>query len=84
MSDTDERVRLTFDEAVAMLPDGDDIHTFRQAAVGTLIGADWPRADILEHIAKHGAELSGEHATRMKHGICVLEGGRVPLWIATK
>ena len=42
----DEPVLLTYDEAVALLPDGNEIHTVMQAGP-TLIGADWDRKDVL-------------------------------------
>jgi hypothetical protein len=41
---TDERVWLTFDEAVERLPDSDRIHVFTR----TGIGADWDCADVVE------------------------------------
>lgn len=75
------RELLTYDEAVAMLPEGDDIHTFRSGP-GIMLGADWRRADILDVIRKHGAEKAGPMATSMKHGIVVMEGD-APLFIAT-
>jgi hypothetical protein len=68
----DERQPLTYDEAVAMLPDADHIHTFRGTGP-VLIGADWPRDELLLVIQKYGAELSGENATRMGHGIVVID-----------
>lgn len=70
MSD-ETRQKLSFDEAVAMLPDGEKIHTFRQGVC--LIGADWKRDQILEAIREHGAELSGPLATRMKHGLVIFD-----------
>lgn len=75
MSD-DEKVDLTYEEAVGMLPDGDKIHTFRNAPPGVLIGADWDREDIIKAIADHGAELSGETATRTGHGMVIFTGER--------
>lgn len=66
------RVLLTFDEAVAMLPEGDTVHTFRQAG-GMRLGADWPREDLLAHIAHHGAELAGPIAMRMGHGLLIYD-----------
>lgn len=69
----DERVRLTFDEALAMLPADEEIHTFRQAGFA-LIGADWDRDEILKLIREKGCELSGEIASRMGHGIVLFDG----------
>ena len=45
------KVDLNYDEAVSLLPDGDDIHTFKNAPFG-LIGADWSREDILNKLKK--------------------------------
>ena len=41
-----------------MLPNADRIHTFRGTGP-LLIGADWPRAVLLDAIREYGAELSG-------------------------
>lgn len=62
---------LNYDEAVSLLPDGDDIHTFKNAPFG-LIGADWSREDILNKLkeADIAIELTGEQAKSMKHGMC--------------
>lgn len=79
----DDRVRLTYEDAVAMLPDGDDIHTFVQGGMA-LIGADWRRDQIIGEIRRCGAELSGEQATMMKHGLVITEGRVSPLFIATR
>lgn len=78
----DERQLLSFDEAVQMLPDGDRIHTFRNAGF-TLIGADWPRGKLLDTIKQYGAELSGPGATGMGHGM-VLFDDKGPLFIEVK
>lgn len=79
---SDERVFLTPEQAVAMLPDGDDIHTFRQGGP-CLIGADWQRCDIINLINAFTPELAGEQATAMGHGLCIIDN-RGPLWIKTK
>ncbi len=72
MSDNDERVPLSYDQAVAMLPEAERIHTFR-GALPIMIGADWPRAALLDAIRTHGAELSGPGATGMGHGIVLID-----------
>lgn len=84
MSMNDERVLLTDEQAEAMLPDGDAIHTFQQSMTsGVLIGCDLPRARVLEMIRNGQPELSGETATRMGHGLAVSTGsGHV--FVATK
>lgn len=78
---TDEREPLTLDEAVAMLPDGDEIHTFRSSP-GMMLGADWPRDQIVAAMAECGVELAGPMATAMGHGLVVLDPK--PLFIATR
>lgn len=78
-----DRVHLTPAQAEILLADGEMIHTFRNSHVGLLVGADWPRKAILEHIARHGCELSGEMATRMHHAM-VLFDNLGPLFIETK
>lgn len=64
----EERVKLTKEQVLSILPDGENIHTFRQAG-NSLIGADWEREEILKALEKYDFELSGEVATRMRHGI---------------
>ena len=60
------------DQAVALLPDAERIHTFRGAGP-VMIGADWPRDKLLAHIREHGAELSGPGATGMGHGMVLID-----------
>lgn len=63
-----ERVVLSPIEAEAMLPEGEMIHTFRQAGYA-LIGADWERSEIIKAFQTCKPQLAGEQATAMKHGI---------------
>jgi hypothetical protein len=76
-----QREPLTLDEAVALLPDGDDIHTFRGSG-GIMLGADWDRQTVIAAMAECGVEKSGPMATAMGHGL-VLHDPK-PLFIATK
>ncbi len=80
----DEREFISLERAVSMLPDGEDVHTFRQGGPA-LIGADWDRNALIKHLSKHAdkIELSGEMATSMKHGIAVIDE-HGPLFIATR
>lgn len=74
---------VSYDDAVAMLPDGDTIHTFR-GSLPMMIGADWPREGILSALAKTEViQLSGPVATGMGHGLVVFDGGSY-LFIETK
>lgn len=67
----EKRKELTYDEAVAMLPDGDEIHTFLGGS-NMLFGADHSRSEILSLLkeAKY-LELAGPNATKMGHGLAV-------------
>lgn len=62
---------LNYDEAVSLLPNEEDIHTFYNAAFG-LEGADWSRKEILNKLKESNIviELTGEQARAMKHGMC--------------
>jgi len=74
--------KINIDEAINMLPDGGNIHTFRNPSAGMMIGADWNRDDIIEAMNKHGVGLSGEQAKAMDHGL-VLEDKSGFLFIET-
>lgn len=79
---TNEKVILTPEQAMAMLPGGEDIHTFLSPAGGILIGADWRRSDVESSIQKYTCEMAGEQATAMGHGLVVhIPNG--PLFVAT-
>jgi hypothetical protein len=81
MSD-DERVHLSYAQALDLLTDDEMIHTFR-AAGPMSIGADWQRTDVLALIRKYGAELAGANATAMGHGLAVIDDHGL-LFIKTK
>lgn len=71
MSDNKERVELSAEDAIAMLPDGDYVHTFRSGSF-MLVGADHSRTDLIETIKTASVrELAGEVATSMRHGLAV-------------
>ena len=62
---------ITADEAIALLPEGDEIHTFYQMG-GALVGADWDRADILQKLVEcDKIEIAGDQARAMGHGLAV-------------
>ena len=89
MSDTTSKpdYRLTYDAAVALLPDDGRIHTFLNPAEDLLIGADWDREDVLALLLSGQPELSGEQATAAGHGLVAWrgEGGRLhPVFIQTR
>ncbi len=82
MASDNGREFLTYDEAVAMLPDDDRIHTFLQGG-WALLGADWDRDDVLSLLRTGKPELSGETATRMGHGLVAWRNDE-PVFIATR
>lgn len=78
---------LTKDEARAMLPDGEQIHTFRQNVgrqMNLLVGADISRESILSKIERYPCLASGPGATAMKHGLCIKDIADSPLFVETR
>ena len=62
---------ITAQEAISLLPDRDEIHTFYDEPFG-LIGADWDRADVIQKITESDKiEITGEAARSLGHGIAV-------------
>jgi hypothetical protein len=69
---TDEKIILTPEEAISLLPDGGYVHNYINNAPGLFIGCDYDRADAEAHIRKSvQCELTGPHCKRMKHGLAV-------------
>lgn len=79
-----DRVKLSYDDAIALLPDGDEIHVFSNPGMNMLVGADWSRESILELIKNGEPELAGEMAMDMGHGLIAWESETRPLFIKTK
>lgn len=64
---------ITADEAIELLPEGENIHTFRQSGLA-LIGADWLREEIIDLIRKSDClELTGGGARSMGHGLATYD-----------
>lgn len=87
MTDED-RVEPTPEQALEMLPDGEQVHTFRNSS-GMMLGADWSRAGIEEEIRNaERRELAGGMATSMGHGLVLFPKGaqyqRDLLFVATR
>jgi len=66
---------LTYEQAVAALPDGDDIHVVLNGTPGILIGADWRRDQVLALLRENRPERSGPLASASGHGIAVMRNG---------
>ena len=65
-----DRCKITADEAIGLLPDGEYLHT--TICNGMWLGADWTRDAVIDHITKAGgAHLAGPMATGSGHGICL-------------
>jgi len=64
-----ERMFLTAEQTIEMLPDGDAVHVFVMSGLGALIGAPWQRKDVLEFIRNHQMELAGPVAPAQNHGL---------------
>ena len=80
---SDKRKFLTFEDAVAMLPDKEEIHTFRNPGAALMVGSDWPREDIIEILRTGKPELGGATCTNMNHGLVIIDEDG-PLFIETK
>jgi hypothetical protein len=65
----EEHELLTYEEAIALLPETEKIHTIKQAAPSLNIGCDMKYADALDMIKKHGALRAGENAQKIGHGL---------------
>lgn len=81
MTEIDNRVFLTVDQAIEMLPDRNTIHTFLDGVF--LIGADWDKDDIIEGLKaapENGIQLSRPFASSMGHGFCFAKEYRGRGW----
>lgn len=79
----DDKRLITPNEAIGLLNEGDDIHTFRNPS-GIMLGCDWSRESIIKSLKKNHdkIELGGEGCRSMKHGLIVWDDGS-PLFIET-
>ena len=70
------RVFITEEEAINLLPEGKEIHTYRNSCVGVLLGCDWERGDILNEIKKADhLEITGSNSRAMCHGLAIWNDG---------
>jgi hypothetical protein len=83
MNGGDPDYALTFEQAQAMLPEGDEIHTLLDGGLA-LIGADWERANVLALLRIGRPERSGPQAEEAGHGLVAFLPGGEPLFIATR
>jgi hypothetical protein len=84
MNNDDEPQELSYAEAVALLPDGEEIHTFMQGG-SILLGADWSRAHILDLLrTSPRREVTGAHAQAMSHGLAAIDEDDRTVFIETR
>lgn len=79
----DEDDKVSIEQAIELLPEGEYIHTFRNAPM-MLLGADWSRVQLIEAMrSATGIVRTGPLAQSMKHGLAIENDGSL-LFIATK
>ena len=81
---TDDKIILTAEQAESLLPDGDEIHTFRNPNAAMLIGADWGRDELLKVIQASQCEIGGEQCRNSGHGLVVWTDKNNPLFVETR
>ena len=66
---------ITADEAISLLPDKNEIHTFiNNPSPIALVGADWSREDLIEKLRNADKiEIAGAQARSMDHGLAVYD-----------
>lgn len=66
------RCYLTIEQALALLPEGDEIHVFSNPSAGVLVGSDWRRATVEKEIrAAKIREIGGDACRGMNHGLAL-------------
>jgi len=77
-----EKIILTAEQAIGLLSDDSEIHTFR-SGTSILLGADWSRDELIKSFHAAGSEdiqIGGDACKSMGHGL-VLFTGDDPLFI---
>lgn len=78
---SEDKIILTKEQAISLIGDGQDIHTFRSGH-GILVGADHSRKELLESIERAKLiEIGGEACKRMGHGLVVWTSNTDPLFV---
>lgn len=64
-----DKRKITVEEAISLLPEEGDIHTFYQMG-NSIVGADWEREEVIRLLRERDTiEISGECARSLDHGI---------------
>lgn len=70
----DKAIKLSTDEALSLLPDGDTIHCFVSSSFA-LFGADWKRANVIKYIEEADSlQIGGDNCRAMGHGLVAFIG----------
>lgn len=77
---------LTYAQAVEMLPPDGRIHTFVNPVMGTLIGADWDREEVLKLLEKPESKIliAGDAARGINHGLVIVRKKEGSIFIQTR
>ncbi len=68
----EDKLIITADEAISLLPEGDRIHNYANPAGGMFIGVDYSRDEAIKHFREaHGIEIAGPYCKSMGHPIAV-------------
>lgn len=77
------KIILTAEEALSLVIEGENVHTFRNPNGSMLMGCDISRTRLVELINQSDqVELGGEMCRKMKHGLVVWTGDD-PLFVET-
>lgn len=69
---SDEKIILTADEAISLLPGGEFVHNYANPSGGIFLGVDYERVDAEKHIREAlQCEIGGERCKSMKHALAV-------------
>lgn len=69
---SDDKIILTADEAIGLLPEGEYVHNYINNTPGMFIGCDYERPDAEKHIRNAvQCEIAGPGCKRMKHALAV-------------
>jgi hypothetical protein len=69
---SDEKILLTADEAISLLPEGEYVHNYMNPNSGMFLGCDFERENAEKHIREAlQCEIGGPSCQRMKHGLVV-------------
>lgn len=80
-----DRLFLTKEQAISLLPKGKQVHTFRNPN-GMLIGCDWSKKRVIEKINDSGDKclaIGGEASKSLKHALIIQTAGDSPLFVET-